>query len=71
MTRHVHSSQQFETPFGTMRADCVLPTPEGETLDHQLNGFCWCQPLVEDVLPDGHLYIHRRSLDSPHIERVP
>ena len=30
--------------------------------------FCWCQPSIEDVLPNGRIVIHRRSVDSPHIE---
>jgi hypothetical protein len=42
--------------------------PEDSEPEHKLDGFCWCQPLVEDVAPEGRIYIHRRSLDSPHIE---
>lgn len=43
--------------------------PEAGPVEHKLNGFCWCQPLVEtDLVTGGQLYIHRRSIDSSHIE---
>jgi hypothetical protein len=73
---HVTRTRKYQTKFGQFRASITL-TPSGATLDcdaeqepiHQLNGFCWCQPLVETDIADGsHLYIHRRSIDSPHIE---
>ncbi len=44
----------------------VTPCPDEP--EHRLDGYCWCQPVVEDVPPDGRIYIHRRTLDSPHIE---
>lgn len=44
----------------------VYPLPDEP--EHQMNGFCWCQPLAEEQLTGGWVYIHRRSLDSPHIE---
>ena len=27
--------------------------------------YCWCQPRIEDVLPDGRIIIHRRTADGP------
>ncbi len=68
MTDHVHERHVTPTAFGTLQTDLTLPSPEGETFEHKLDGFCWCQPLVETQLDGSHLYIHRRSLDSPHIE---
>jgi len=38
--------------------------------DHRLDGFCWCQPSVEEVPPDGRIFIHRQTIDSPHREVV-
>lgn len=58
------------TPFGSLRVDLQLPSPEGDLFEHVLSGTCWCQPLVEHDPVDGDLFIHRRSLDSPHIEAV-
>ena len=51
-----------------MTGDTVHVTPVTVEPEHELHGFCWCQPVVEDVLPEGRIYIHRRTLDSPHIE---
>ena len=49
-------------------SDDLVTTDEPE---HVLTGFCWCQPLVEtDPVTGDHLFIHRRSIDSPHIEEV-
>lgn len=71
---HVTGGNLHVYPVGTLRSFIHLtatgkpvePTVEPE---HQLNGFCWCQPLVEtDAVTGAHLFIHRRSLDSPHIE---
>ena len=67
---HVHERQVMETRFGTLITALNLPSPEGETFEHKLDGFCWCQPLVETQLDGSHLFIHRRSLDDPHLERV-
>lgn len=74
MTGHVTHGQRSVTAFGTLttfidltdNGKPVEPTSEPE---HALNGFCWCQPLVEtDPVTGNHLFIHRRSIDSPHIE---
>lgn len=27
--------------------------------------WCWCQPKIQDVLPDGRIIIHRRTADGP------
>jgi hypothetical protein len=45
----------------------VTPETASDEPTHQLDGFCWCQPLAE-VEIGGVVYIHRRTLDSPHIE---
>jgi hypothetical protein len=46
-----------------------LPSVTVPTPSHNLHGFCWCQPIVEtDPVTGDHLFIHRRSLDSQHIE---
>ena len=29
------------------------------------DGFCWCQPRIEDVLPFGHVVVHRHFMDRP------
>ena len=71
MTDHVYRVQEVDTILGKLRTAIVLPNPEGDTFEHTLDGFCWCQPLVQNVLPEGRVFIHRRSLDSPHIEQVP
>jgi hypothetical protein len=68
VSEHVHDVHVTPTTFGSLRTAIDLPSPEGDMFEHQLNGFCWCQPLVEHQWPGGDLYIHRRSLDSPHIE---
>ena len=75
-SHHVTRSRLHVTPYGSVRTSITL-TEDGKTLDcdmtaepeHVLSGWCWCQPLVEyDLASDGQLFIHRRSLDSPHIE---
>ncbi len=74
---HVTNGHEQPTRIGTLRTYITLtdtgkplePTAEPE---HVLNGFCWCHPLVEtDAVTGDHLFIHRRSLDSPHIEVEP
>ncbi len=71
---HVTQGQRSVTKFGTLTTFISL-TETGKPVDptvepeHLLNGFCWCQPLVEtDIVTGDHLFIHRRSVDSPHIE---
>jgi len=49
-------------------ANTAHVTPEPDDPPHKLDGFCWCQPVYEDVGLEGRIYIHRRSLDSPHRE---
>lgn len=74
MVSHVTGASVHVTPFGTLRSFITLtddgkPLPPTEEPEHVLNGFCWCQPLVEtDAVTGDHLFIHRRSVDSPHIE---
>ena len=46
----------------------VVPVVADGEPEHDTTGFCWCQPLHEGFLGGGHLYIHRRTLDSPHID---
>lgn len=41
----------------------VIPVGEAEP-EHRDDGFCWCQPTVEDVPPNGRIYIHRRWIDG-------
>lgn len=71
---HVTGTTLHVAPFGTLRVSINLtdtgkPLEPTEEPEHQLDGFCWCQPLVEtDDVTGSHLFIHRRSLDSPHIE---
>lgn len=73
---HVTGAQVTDTRYGTLRTFVNLtadgkPLPPTDEPEHVLEGFCWCQPLVEtDVATGGHLFIHRRSVDSPHIETV-
>lgn len=43
--------------------------PAHAEIEHELSGFCWCQPTYEDTPDGGRIFIHRRTLDSPHIER--
>lgn len=75
MSDHVTGAQVVATPFGTLRTFINLtadgkPLPPTEEPEHILTAFCWCQPLVETDLATGcHRFIHRRSVDSPHIER--
>lgn len=68
MDRHLYGAQETRFPFGSLQTSVQLPSPEGETFEHQLDGFCWCQPTVETDTDGGHIFIHRRTLDSPHIE---
>jgi hypothetical protein len=46
----------------------VTPVTASDEPMHILDGFCWCQPLAEAQPTGGYIYIHRRTLDSPHIE---
>ena len=68
MSDHVHDVRLTQTRFGSLRTAIDLPSPEGDLSGHTINGLCWCQPLVETDPTGNRLYIHRRSLDSPHIE---
>jgi DNA-binding CsgD family transcriptional regulator len=57
------SPEQSEQPLRDSRPSV------SNLLWHDLHAFCWCQPRVEtDLVTGGHLIIHRRSLDSLHIE---
>jgi hypothetical protein len=29
------------------------------------DGFCWCQPHAQEVLPFGGLVVHRHFMDRP------
>jgi hypothetical protein len=76
MSDHVTSGREDQTRYGLLRSFVTL-TDTGKPLDptdepeHDLHGMCWCSPLVEtDVATGDHLFIHRRSLDAPHIERA-
>ena len=74
MRDHVTGGRISVIPYGTLRSfidltDTGKPLETTEEPEHQLHGFCWCQPLVEtDVATGDSLFIHRRSLDAPHIE---
>lgn len=37
--------------------------------DHKADPFCWCQPVYEDLLPSGRIFIHRRYLDGSAREK--
>ena len=73
--RHVTGTQVTETAFGSLRSSVVLtdngkPVEPTDEFKHVLSGICWCQPLVEtDLVTGDHLFTHRSSIDSPHIER--
>ena len=45
----------------------LWPLPMLQTAEHVTSeeGWCWCQPKVEDVLPFGELTIHRHFMDRP------
>lgn len=72
---HVTGGRRWRTPWGGAITAYITLTETGKPLpptdepEHVLGGFCWCQPLVEtDLVTEDHLFIHRRSVDSPHIE---
>jgi hypothetical protein len=73
---HVTGASVHVTPFGRLQSFITLtddgkPLPPTDEPEHVLTGFCWCQPLVEtDPVTGDHLFIHRRSIDSPHIEQA-
>ena len=60
-----------ESPLGYHREPrCLDGTAcEERVSEHRLDGLCWCQPLVKDS-SDGLIYVHRRTIDSPHEERA-
>ncbi len=72
--RHVTGGSVHVYPLGTITTFINLtedgkPLPPTDEPEHVLSGFCWCQPLAErDDVTGDYLYIHRRSVDSPHIE---
>lgn len=45
----------------------IWPAPVIENAEHVLieDGWCWCQPKVEHVLPMGEVVIHRHFWDRP------
>jgi hypothetical protein len=42
---------------------------EPDDWQHKASPWCWCQPVVEEVPPDGRIYIHRRFIDGPAYEK--
>lgn len=36
----------------------VANASRSDESEHQLSGFCWCQPTAEDT-GDGHIFVHR------------
>lgn len=69
MTSHFYRSRVKLSESATLVADIqVVPETWSTENEHVLNGFCWCQPLAEAQPDGGYVYIHRRTLDSPHIE---
>jgi len=63
--RHNYAPEREDRPAPASRLPSwVIAEPP----EHILDGMCWCQPTVEDTLDGGHLFIHRRTIDSPRLE---